>query len=134
MYFSVWYGCTAPSVGLSFQNVLWEVCLISYVLDRYWSSSRRLLCVYVFAVCYGCASLYLDASYYVYRYAVLPRVVLCVPVYCGTHCIVPGFRGGVRHLLRGTCSMCTFAVCYGCAALCLDVSYYVYQYTVLPIA
>ena len=54
------------------------------------------------------------------------RIVLCVPVYCATHCIV------VRHLLRGTCSVCTFTVCYGCAALCLDVSYCVYRYTMLP--
>ena len=43
------------------------VCMISYVFDSYWSSSRHLLCVYFFAVRPGCAPLYLGASYYVYR-------------------------------------------------------------------
>ena len=35
----------------------------------------------------------------------------------------------------GVCAiLCTLAVCYGCAALCMNVPYYVYRYTVLPIA
>ena len=98
------------------------VCLISYVLDSYWSSSRHLLCVYFF-----CRAPWLCSP-------VPGRVVLCVPVNCATHCIVAGFHGWVCHLLQGTCSVCTFAVCYGCAALCLDVSYCVSQCAVLHIA
>ena len=47
--------------------------------------------------------------------------------------MVHGIRGYVCRLLQGTCSECTFAVCYGYAALCLDVSCYVYRYAVLPI-
>ena len=34
---------------------------------------------------------------------------------CATHCMVHGVHGYVCHLLRGTCSVCTFAVCYGYA-------------------
>ena len=72
MYFAVCYGCVVPFVispcyGRSALCGLFS----SYVLDRYWSSSRHLLCVHVFAVYYGCAALYMDVSYYVYRYGVL---------------------------------------------------------------
>ena len=127
--------------------------------------------------CSVCTPLYLDASYYVYRYAVLPRtcrtmctgilwyplhstwvsrvcapltsrhllcvyvcrvlllcclvpgrVVLCVPVYCATYCIVHGTRGYVWHLLRGTCSVCAVSL------LCINVSYCVHRHTMLLIA
>ena len=84
-------------------------------------TSRDLLCVYVSRVLRLCCLVH-------------ERVVRCVPMYCATHCTVPGIRGRVRHLLRGTCSVCTLAKCYGCAALCMNVSYYVYLCTVLPIA
>ena len=41
-------------------------------------------------------------------------------MYCATHCIGHGIRGYVCHLLRGTCSLCTHAMCYGCDSLCLE--------------
>ena len=50
------------------------VCLISYVLDSYWSSSRHLLCVYFFAVRPDCALLYLGASY--------SRRTMCTGKFC----------------------------------------------------
>ena len=118
MYFAVLYGCAVLSVGMSSQNVVCEVCLISYVLDMYWSSSRHLLCVYdspcataVLPCTRICCTMCTGMLCYP------ERVVLCVPVYCTTHCIVPGIRGCVCHLLRGTCSVCTLAGCYGCVAL-----------------
>ena len=64
--------------------------------------------------------------------AMPPCVWMCRAMCTGilrTHCMVHGIRGYVCHLLQGTCSVCTFAVCYGDAALCLDVSCYVYRYT-----
>ena len=81
-------------------------------------TSRHLLCVYVNHVLRLC-------------FPVPGRVVLCVSEYSATHCIVPRIRWGVCRLLRGTCCVRTFhffAVCYGCAALCLDVSYNVPEY------
>ena len=81
---------------------------------------RHLLCVYVcrvlrlcFPVPRTCRTIFTASLF-------LERVVLYLPVYCATHCIVHEIRGCVRHLLQGTCSMCTFAVCYGCASLCLE--------------
>ena len=78
-------------------------CLISYVVDSYWSSSRHQLCVR-FAVCHGCAPLYLGASYYVYRYAVLLRTCrnICTgKLWYPLHSTWVS-RVGVP-LLRGTC-------------------------------
>ena len=81
----------------------WRVCVSL--------TSRHLLCVYVCRVLRLCR-------------LVPGRVVLCVAVCCATHCMVHGIRGYVCHLLQGTCSVCTFAVCYGYAALCLDCLLY----------
>ena len=102
--------------------------VLCYTLHGTWDSqvcvpltSRHLLCMYVCRVLRLCR-------------LVSGRVVLCVPLCCATHCIVHGIGGYVCHLLRGTCSVCTFAVCYGYATLCLDVSYCVHRYAVLPMA
>ena len=102
LYFSE-CGPVVPECTFGRSALFMRFC--SYVLDRYRSSSRHLLCVYVFVVYYGRAAL------------VHQRIILCVPVYCITHCTVPGIRGYVCHLLRGTCSVCTLAECYGCVAL-----------------
>ena len=93
-------------------------------------TSRHLLCMYVCLVLRLCYP---------------ERIVLCVRVYSATHYMVPGIRGCVCHLLRGTCSVCTLAKSYGCFALVYErfipcvpvccatqnVSYYVYRYAVL---
>ena len=93
------------------QNVSYSCTgVLCYPLRITWDSrvcvpltSRHLLCVYVSRVLRLCCLVH-------------ERVVLCVPVYCATHCIVPGIRGCVWHLLRGTCSVCTCTVRYGCVA------------------
>ena len=143
MYFAVWYCCAALSAGLSSQNVLWEVCLISYVLDRYWSSSRHLLCVYVFCRVLRLCCLCLDLSYYVHWHAVLPRTcrTMCTGILCyPLHSSAPLTS---RHLL----CMHVYRVLRLCCpvpgrvVLCVpvyyatqNVSYYVYRCAVLPIA
>ena len=72
MYFAVCCGCVVPFVSLPcYGRSSLFVLFSSYVIDRYWSSSGHLLCVYVFDVFYGCAALCMGVSYYVYRYAVL---------------------------------------------------------------
>ena len=99
-------------------------------------TSRQLLSVYVFAVCYGCAALCMNVSYYVYRYIVQPRTyrTMCTFILCYLLHSTWNSRVCASHLLRGTWYVYVYAVCYGCAALCIDLSYYVYRYAVLLIA
>ena len=88
-----------------------------------------------FAVCYGCVALCLDVSYYVSRYAVLPRTcrTMCTGMMCYPLHSTWDSRGCVpltsRHLLCVYVSRVLRLL-----PLCMNVPYYVYQYTVLLIA
>ena len=196
---AVWYGCAALCMEQSYYVYLFAVLLIALYLrfaGRKCNLLRGTYIVCTFVVCDGRAALvhrrvvlYVpvycatqNVPHYVYRHTVLRRTyrIMCTGI-LATHCIVPGIRGCLRHLRRGTCSVCTFlpcatalrscawtcrtmrtdmlccslrstwdsreclplisrhllcmsvfALCYGCAALCMELSYDVYRYTVQP--
>ena len=95
-------------------------CMVHVIGGYVCITSRHLLYMYVSRVLRLCC-------------LVPGRVVLCVAVCCATHCMVQ-IGGYVCHLLRGTCSVCTLAECYGCAVIVQEQVVLCVQYTVLPIA
>ena len=62
------------------------------------------------------------------------RVVLCVPVYCVTQCMVPVILESIATYFEAPALYVRLSCATAVLPLCMNVSYYVYQYTVVPIA